>query len=317
MNIVALDNLGIDKEKVLNFAKPFINLGHTFTYYDTGFKNEEDRINACKNADIIIITNSKFDKKIINECKNLKMISVGFTGIDHIDLNACKEKNIKISNSSGYATESTAEMTIALMLACLRNIVPLHNITKNSENIPKLKHNTLNGKTIGIIGTGAIGLRVAQILKIFNCNLIAYSRSENQEAKKMGIIYKSLDNVLKESDILTIHTPLNNETKNLINSENISKMKKTAILINCARGGIVDSKSLAEALNNNKILGAGIDVFEMEPPLSKEHPLLNAKNIILTPHIGYISEESFENRVKIVFENIHNFLENNITNIKL
>lgn len=317
MKIVMLEPLGVKKEKVMEMAKPFIDAGHEFVFCGEPISTEEEKIEKAKDADVLIIANSPLRANIINACENLKMISVAFTGVDHLDLDACKAKGIRVSNAQGYATDTTAEMTIGLMLACLRNIVPYNEITKNGGTLHGYKHNTLKGKTIGIIGTGAIGRRVAELTKVFGCKLLGYDTFESEEAKKIGIEYRTLEEVFAESDIVTMHAPLLESTKNLANKDTIGKMKKTGIFINCARGPLVDSQALADALNEDRIARAGIDVFEMEPPLPKEHPLLNAKNIILTPHVAYFSEESFEDRVKIVCDNIKAWLDGNMINVKL
>lgn len=317
MKIVMLEPLGVAEEVVMGMAKPLMEAGHEFVFCGAPLKSEEEKVERAKDADVFIIANSPLTAPIINAAEHLKMISVGFTGVDHVDLEACKQKGVRVCNAQGYATDATAELAIGLMLACLRNIVPYNQVTRDGGTVHGYKHNTLKGKTIGIVGTGAIGRRTAELAKAFGCNLLGYSRSENPAALDLGIEYKSIEEVFAQSDIISLHAPLNDSTKQIVNKELISKMKKTGILINCARGALVDSQALADALNEGKIAGAGIDVFEMEPPIPAEHPLLEAKNVILTPHVGFFSEESLTARVGIVCDNVTAWLSGSPINVKL
>lgn len=317
MKIVMLEPLGVKEEKVMEMAKPFIDAGHEFVFCGAPAKSEDEKIEWAKGADVFIIANSPLSAAVINAAENLKMISVGFTGVDHVDMEACEKKGVRVCNAQGYATDATAEMTVAMMLACLRNIVPYNQVVREGGTMHGYQHNTLKGKTIGIVGTGAIGRRVGELTKAFGCRLIGYDVAENPAALELGMEYKDLDALFAESDIVTMHAPLLDSTKHLANKERIGKMKETAILVNCARGPLVDSEALADALNQGRIAKAGVDVFEMEPPIPAEHPLLNARNIILTPHVAFYSEESLADRVGIVCDNITAWMEGNPVNVKL
>lgn len=309
MQIVMLEPLGVSEETLNKLAKPFIDAGHKFVPCLHKIKDKKELISKASEADVLIIANSPLDGNVIRACPHLKMISVAFTGIDHVDIRACEENNILISNAAGYCTYAVAELTFGLILSTLRKIVPCDQTTRNNGTKAGLVGNELYNKTIGIIGTGAIGTTVAKIAKVFNCQLLGCDRHENQEAQDVGITYVTLENLLDKSDIVTLHTPLTKETELLINKERISLMRPTSILINAARGGVVDSEALAEALNNDKIAGAGIDVFEMEPPIPSNHPLLNAKNTYLTPHVAFATDESMERRASITFENISSWMK--------
>jgi D-3-phosphoglycerate dehydrogenase len=166
----------------------------------------------------------------------------------------------------------------------------------------------LRGKTVALIGTGAIGLATAKLLKAFGCKVIAYSRSERKEALELGIEYLSLEEAVKQADIISLHTPLTNETKNLISKEIIDLCKPSAIIINTARGGVIDNLALANALNQDRLAGAGIDVYEKEPPLEENHPLLSAKNTVLLPHVAYATRESFDIRIDIILNNLKEYI---------
>ena len=170
----------------------------------------------------------------------------------------------------------------------------------------------LEGKKFGVIGTGAIGLRVAEIAKAFGCEVLAYSRTKKDIP---GIRYVDMDTLLSESDIVSVHTPLNDSTCGLIGKDELAKMKTSAILINTSRGPVVDSQALADALNAGDLAGAGIDVFEMEPPVPENHPLLTAKNVIATPHVAFATKEALEKRAVIVFDNIDKWIKGTPQNV--
>src|SRR5699024_9101116 len=242
--------------------------------------------------------------EVIEVAEKLKYISVAFTGYDHIDIKKCKEKGIQVSNAAGYSTHSVAELTFGLIIALLRSIVPLENMIREEATKAGYRQTDLNGKTLGIVGTGDIGGAVATLGLAFGCNVIAYNRSEKPDLIEKGVEYKSLDEVLQTSDIVTIHTPLTDETKGLIDKEKLALMKTSSFLINTAVGPIVDNDALAEALHNETIAGAGLDRVDMEPPVPTGYPLLDAPNTILAPHIGFATEEAMVRRAEITFNNI-------------
>lgn len=317
MRIVMLEPLGVSKEEVENLSIPFIEKGHEFVPCYEKIENKEKKLELVKDADVLIVANSPVDADIINSAENLKLISVAFVGIDHIDIEACKAKGVRICNAAGYCTHSVAELAFGLTLSLLRNLPSCDKATRVGKTRANLIGNELFGKTLGIVGTGEIGLRVAEIAKIFGCKLLGFSRTEKEEAKALGMKYVSLNELMKESDIVSIHTPLTANTNQLINKEMISLMKPSSILINVARGAIVDNKALADALNENRISGAGIDVFEMEPPIPKDHPLLNSKNTLIAPHVAFASDESILRRANMVFDNIGGWMENKPINVML
>lgn len=168
---------------------------------------------------------------------------------------------------------------------------------------------------MGIVGMGKIGLTTARLFQAFGAKVVAYNRSESEEAKALGIQYKSLEEVLTESDIISIHLPLNDTTRGLISAEKIALMKKDVVLINCARGPILDNEAVAKALTEGKLGYACIDVFDMEPPIPENYPLLHCPNTFLAPHQGFISEESMLRRAKIVFDNVYAYLDGKPINV--
>lgn len=315
MKISLIDPLEVDREIIENHKEKIESLGHEFEYFEESAGSDEEKIERLKDTDIAIITNKPLTSDVINNT-NLDLIDVAFTGVDHVDLEACKEKGIKVLNASGYSDDSVAELVIGLTISVLRKF------NENRSNIFDGESNYLlgeliKGKTFGIIGTGNIGSKLIDLLSVFGCKIIAYSRTEKEEIKAKGVEYVDLPTLLKESDIVSLHIPNNKETKGFLGEEELNLMKEGAVLINCARGAVVDNDYLAKLLNEDK-LRAGIDVFDMEPPLPEDYPLRNAKNVILTNHVAFYTKEAMEIRADIVFDNLYQYLEGNIVNeIKL
>jgi len=314
MKIAVLEPLGISEEEIRSIAKPITDKGHELIIYNDKVTEIEILKERVKGVDAVVLANMPLKGEVIKSNDRLKIISVAFTGVDHIDLEACKENHVIVSNSAGYSTSSVAELTYGLIISLLRKIIPLDNATRNGQTMAGFNQIDLYGKTLGVIGTGAIGSRVAEIGLAFGCKVVAYNRSQNEELKNKGVTYLSLEELLKESDIVTIHLSLTKDTRGLIDAEKLSLMKKGALLINTARGPIVDNKALAEALNSGKLGGAGIDVFDMEPPLPLDYPLLKTPNTVLTPHIGFATKEAMKRRAQITFDNIFYWLEGNPKN---
>ncbi|WP_311480873.1 NAD(P)-dependent oxidoreductase [uncultured Anaerococcus sp.] len=315
MKISLIDPLEVKESYIEEQKEKLEKLGHEFTYYKESAKDEEEKIARLKDADIAIITNKPVSRKVI-ENTNLDLIDVAFTGVDHVDLEACKEKGIKVLNASGYSDDSVAELVIGLTIGVLRKF------DKNNENIFEGKSNPLlgsliKGKTFGVIGTGHIGKKLIELLQVFGCKIIAFSRTEKDDIEALGVEYVDLKTLLKEADIVSLHIPNNKETKHFLGKEELDLMKEGAVLINCARGAVVDNDYLAKLLNEDK-LRAGIDVFDMEPPLPADYPLRNAKNVLLTNHVAFYTEEAMQIRADIVFDNLYSYLDGKIKNeIKL
>lgn len=312
MNIVLLESLSISDNVLQKYIKNLEKNGHNFTYYE---RNDDVNLQKerVKNADVLMLANMPLKGEVIRACKNLKYINIAFTGVDHVDVKTAREMGIKLSNASGYSNDSVAELTICMMLSLLRNIPQVDARCRAGKTKDGLVGCELKGKTVGIVGTGAIGMTVAKLCHAFGCKIVAYNGFSHKENSDL-ITYLPLKEMLEVSDIVTLHCPLTEKSKKLINKETLSFMKKRAVLINAARGGVVDTEALADSLNNGKISGAGIDVFETEPPLDINHPLLKTPNTIVTPHIAFATKESMEKRAEIVFENLNQFLAGNHIN---
>lgn len=314
MKIVMLEPLAVNKELIEQLSKRLTDENHEFVAYDTVTKDVEELKKRASGADALIIANNPLPGEVIKSLENLRFISVAFTGIDHVDKAACIEKGVKISNAAGYSNTSVAELVIGMIISKLRNIVECNTVVREGKTKDGLVGFELSGKTVGIVGTGAIGLKTAELLKAFGCRLLGYDIAERQEAKALGITYMGLDDLLKESDIITLHAPLTEETKFMINKENLKLLKPNALLINCARGQVIDIEATAEALKEKKFAGAAIDVFEIEPPLPTDHVLFGAENALLTPHVAFATKESMVRRAQITFDNVYSFLEGNQIN---
>lgn len=308
MKIVVMEPLGVALEKINALAATLQAAGHEFVYYTSKETQQDKLLSRVQDADIIMLANQPLSAEIINGCPKLKMLSVAFTGVDHVALNACRARNILVCNAAGYSTNAVAELTFGLAISVIRNIVPCDARCRKAGTKDGLVGFELFGKTFGVVGTGAIGARVAKIAAAFGCKVLAYSRTAKQELVDVGVQYVSLDELLAQSDFVSLHVPLTDATRGLINADAIAKMKQGAVLLNTARGPVVDSAALAEALNAGKLAGAGIDVFEGEPPIAENHPLCSAKNTVLTPHVAFASREALETRADIVFANIEKWL---------
>lgn len=315
MKISLLEPLGVSKEMIEQFAVQLKESGHEFTYYDSKTTDVSELIERSKGQDIVMIANNPYPDEVIEACDSLKMIAVAFTGIDHVGLEACKKNNVMVCNCAGYSNVCVSELCIGMAIDVLRFVNKADKAVREGKTSAGLCGREIFGKEVGIIGCGEIGFMTAKLFKAFGAKVYAYARHEKEEVKSAGIEYKSLEFIMQNCDIISLHTPNNKETKGLISKELIGKMKETAIFINCARGPIVDNVALAEALNEGKIAGAAIDVFDMEPPIPADYPLVNAKNVLLTPHIAFLSEEAMIRRANIEFNNVKNYILGIPTNI--
>lgn len=309
MNIVCVEPLGISQEHFENLKKEFASQGHTFQYYLDRKEDAPTLTERMKEADIAVISNIKLPADVLQQCTHLQYLSVAFTGLDHIDLAYCKSHNIAVQNAAGYSTTAVSELAVGMMLDLLRQITHFDGTIREGKGRGMFLGRELRGKTVGVVGTGAIGTATIRLLLAFGCRVLAYNRSEHADVVQLGVRYTDLDTLMRESDIVTLHVPMTEETYHLINRERLAMMKANAILVNTARGNVVDIPALTEALTAGTIAGAAIDVYEQEPPLPLDHPLLKAPNCICLPHIGYASREAFDIRADIVFDHVRNYLQ--------
>lgn len=290
--------------------EPITRLADTRVF---GFTSEDETADRIGEAEIVLVNKVKITKEIMDSCPNLRYIGLFATGYNNIDISAAKERGIVVANVPGYSTDSVAQHTFALILNYYSSVAAYDRTVKNGDwcysklfsyfNIPLFE---LSGKTIGIIGYGAIGKAVAKIAAAFNMNILVCTRSRPKD--ESGIRVVDLNELLRESDIVTLHCPLTDETAELINETALSLMKSSAILINTSRGGVIDEYALANALNSGRISAAGLDVLQKEP-MALDCPLRTAKNCTFTPHIAWAPLETRQRLIERVRENISAFLE--------
>lgn len=302
MNIVLLESLGIPDSLLARYTADLVAAGHTFAAH-ARTSDVERLIEEAQDADVLMLANMPLPGEVIRACKHLKFIDVAFTGVDHVDLAAARQMGAAVSNSSGYSNDSVAELTVCMALALLRNLPQVEERCRTGGTKDGLVGQELRGKTVGLVGTGAIGSRVAQLFDAFGCRVIASSDFSHKPDTEL-ITYLPLTEVLAQADILSLHCPLNDSTRGLIGADAIARMKPGALLLNAARGPVVDTAALAAALHAGHLGGAGIDVFEAEPPLPADHPLLHTPNTIVTPHVAFATAQSMEKRAAIVFHSL-------------
>ncbi len=308
MNIVVLDG-ATAKGKELNFD--FLNQFGDVTYYDT--TKTEDVLARAKDADILLINKIVMDRQLLAECKNLKLITILATGFNIVDIEAAREFGITVCNVPYYSTNSVAQLTFAFILefACKLSLHTASVLRGDWQNCKDFAYtldtlHELYGKTLGIVGYGSIGKRVAEIAKAFGMNVLVSTRTPVEDCV-------SREELFEKSDFVTLHCPLNDGSKLMINEKSLSLFKPTAYLINTARGGLVDEQALANALNEGRIAGAALDVLTNEPPKA-DNPLVHAKNCIITPHMAWASVEARVRLMHATEDNVRAFLQNNPIN---
>lgn len=310
-NIVILDSKPLNPGDIS--FKDLEKLGK-LTVYKECPNDSEEIIKRAKDAEILLVCYVKITREIMENLPNLKYIGVLSTGFDNIDTKAAKDLGIVVTNVPAYGTEAVAQFALALLLEITTRVGHHDREVKSGRwkkdgfwyfgDYPLIE---LYGKTIGILGLGQIGLAAAKIYKAMGMEVLAYNRSQNDEAKSI-VKYVSLNEIYEKSHIIDIHLPLTEDTENIINEKSISKMKDGVILINTARGGLIDEKALMEGLDSGKVFAAGLDVNKTEP-INDDNPLLAYDNIILTPHMGWGPVETRDRLLHIGISNIQSFLK--------
>ena len=290
MKVVIMESLGISDAELKERQKPFEEKGVVFESF-AKTTDKDKLIEEAKDADAMILANMPMSADVLRACPDLKFIDIAFTGVDHVGLEAAKEKGIAVSNASGYSNEAVSELVLGMALSLARNMREVEGRCREGKTKDGLVGWELKGKTIGIIGLGKIGSRTAYINQVPQEELLA------------------------NADIVVLHCPLNDSTRGMIDAKKLAMMKPTAMLINVARGPVVVEKDLADALANGVIACAGIDVFDKEPPLDVDSPLLHAPNALVTPHVAFATKESMSLRAKIVFENLQNWMDGKQSNV--
>lgn len=310
MKIVVLERDSMGQDIDISCLNEF---GEVVTYKNTVKNEVADRV---KEAEIIIANKAPLTEETLKDAKNLKIICEFATGYNNVDIEYCRTRGIHVANAVGYSTPTVAQHTFAMLFYLLEKLPTYDKYVKNGEYAKSEIFTCFNpafpdleGKTWGIIGLGNIGRKVAAIAKSFGCRVIFYSASGNNNSTDYERV--DFDTLLKESDILSLHCPLTDRTKKIMNAEAFSKMKKSAVLINVARGPVVDEEALYDALVNNKIMAAGLDVLDKEP-ISKDNPLgkiMDSEKLIITPHMAWGSNEARNRCLKEVYQNIDSFIK--------
>lgn len=313
MKIVVLDGYTLNPgdlswEKICSLAK------ETYIHDRT---RPEDTFERCKGADIVLTNKTVLDAWILKKLPQLKFIGILATGYNVVDIKQAMKQNIIVTNVPAYSSDSVAQMVFAHILTYTNNVAGHSDSVKSGKwtnnkdfcywETPQVE---LKNKNIGVIGLGNIGIRVAQIAIAFGMKVYAYTSKKNFKEEIQPV---SIETLFKISDILTLHCPLTEDTKEIINAGNLSIMKKTSMIINTGRGGLINEKDLAAALNNNIIAAAGIDVLSNEPPMAN-NPLLEAKNCTITPHIAWATKEARIRLMDITYNNIKSFIDGKIIN---
>ncbi len=255
---------------------------------------------------------SKFTEEVFAGCPSLKLLSVLGTGTDNVDLAAASKHDVVVTNTPGFAAAAVAEHALALMLSVARRICVIDREVRK-DKWPRGLMTQLHGKTLGLVGLGAIGGQLARIGKGIGMKAIAWTFNPSAErAQKHGVELMSLEDILLKADILSIHVRLTPQSQNLIGKKELSLMKPTGIIINTARGPIINQEALVDALAEGKIAGAGLDVFD-EEPIPPGNPLLRLDNVVLTPHNAGMTSETIENGAQMAVDNIINYLQGNPT----
>ena len=315
MKIALLEPLGVPAETIENLARPLKDAGHEFVYFDTKTTDTTELARRSVGAEVVMIANNPYPAEAVHGADALKMIAVAFTGIDHVALDACRERGIEVRNCAGYSDTSVAELTLGLTIDVLRKVAAADAAVRTGKTSAGLMGTEICGKTVGLIGCGKIGCAAGRLFKAFGARVLGYARHEHPEAAAAGVEQVPLDELLAQSDIVSLHLPRNDTTRKSFSAEQIAQMKDGAVFINCARGAIVDNDALAAALNSGKLAGAGIDVFDMEPPIPADYALVNAKNCIFTPHVAFLTHEAMERRAKIEFDNVLAYIEGRAQNV--
>lgn len=315
MKVVLMESLGISAEELAERKKPLEQKGVVFADF-ARTTDPAKLVEQAKDADVMILANMPMPADVIRQCDNLKFIDIAFTGVDHVGLDAAKEKKIAVSNASGYSNQAVAELAIGMVLSLARNMRQIEDRCREGKDKTGLVGWEIKGKTVGIIGLGSIGTRTAELFHAFGATVLAQSRTKHSNAPAW-IEQVSQEDLLHRSDIVVLHCPLNDSTRGMINSAKLALMKKSAMLVNVARGPVVVAQDLADALNNGVIAAAAIDVFNGEPPLNLSEPLLNCKNCLVTPHVAFATAQSMSLRAEIVFDNLESWMAGNQKNVIL
>jgi D-3-phosphoglycerate dehydrogenase len=284
--------------------------------YESEPSSTEELISRLDDAEAAVVSRCAMPAEVFERAPRLKFVTLWRTGYDDVDVNAATAHGIVVANAPGYSNEAVAEHVFALLLSFLRRVPEADFLTREGKfECSALRGRELKGKTMGVMGTGRIGARVIEICKCYGMDVVAYDmKPSGVLSKKFGYTYVGADELYRESDFISLHIPLTEETRGMIGMGAFRQMKRTAVLVNTARGGLVDEQALVAALKEHVIAGACLDVFEQEP-LPGDSPLLTLSNVVLTPHTAFNTQEAVENCTRITIENIESFARGQPSNV--
>ena len=297
MKIAVLEPLGVAQAALEEILHQHVPQGMEIIYYSDRREDVATLIQRSQDAQIVVLSNLPYPREVMELCPQLKAVMVAFTGVDHVDIEYCQAHHITVCNCSGYSDAAVGDLVFGMAIGFYRNLAACEQRAREGGTKEGLIGYELEGKNFGVIGTGAIGSRVAKIANAFGARVLAYSRTIKEFP---DVSYVSLEELLTQSDIVSIHVPSTKQTKYLIGEKELKLMKNDALLINTARGAIVEEDALAQG----EIGGACIDVLEQEPPFDRDRAILHAPNVMITPHIAFASKQAMVKRAHIVAENI-------------
>lgn len=304
MRIVVLDAVTLYNEHIEMLS----SLGELVVFSDTPYTKSEI-LKRAQGADIIISGWTQYPEGILSELPELKMISLWATGTDYVNLDEAKRAGVQVNNVPGYAGNAVAELAFGLMLAVLRKIPQANQDVRSTGTYHwhLFQGRELAGKTLGILGTGAIGMKAARIARGFDMNVLAYDVYKRADSEVQGLLeYVEFDQLFEKSDIVTVHMPLLPETAGIITHRELSSMPPNGVLINTARAGLVDQEALTQCLKSGAIGGAGLDDVDLESPTLKE--LMNLDQVVLTPHMGFFTEEALRVKTRVCIDNVVKYI---------
>ena len=302
MKLAILGPMGVAADDIRAMAADIIAPPPSVAIQEKVDPTAEGIIGALGDADVAIIANLPFPAEVVSACPQLRLLCAAFSGLDRVDIAACARAGVQVCNVPGYSTQAVAEFTLGLILSVLRKVVAADARARSGGTFQGLRGGELAGRTVGIVGTGAIGRQVAALLQPFGCPFLGFDKEPAADVP--GLTHVELDTLLADSHVVTLHLPLSGDTDTLIDARRLALMRPDAILINTARGAIVDNAALARALTEGKLGGAGLDTVDVRPPLPADHPLLGAPNVTLSPHMAFATAEAFGRRTQLALETV-------------
>ncbi len=301
--ISIIEPLSVPEDVIRAKLQDITDQGHDIVISNVRTTAPKELIERAAGAEIVVVGNVPVGVDVVSQLPDLKFLNVAFTGVNHIAVDQCKAQGVAVSNASGYATDAVAELTLGMALNLSRKMQQCDAAVRAGRTKEGLVGWLLKGRRWGVVGTGAIGQRTAELARAMGCTVVGHSRS----GSCTDIPQIPLAELCATCDIISLHVPLTADTERLIGEVELGLMQPHTLLINVARGPVVDTPALVRALHEGRLGGAGVDVFDVEPPIAT-HPLYICENTLLTPHVAFASDQSFSERVDIVGDNIRAFL---------